>query len=543
MSHKLDALFVGFESQENLGLRYIMAYLARLGFSSQLVPLDPSSPMAVVDVARRTEPLLIGFSIIFQYTIEDFRDVLRLLRGHGVRGHLTAGGHFPTLRPGETFAELPELDSVVRFEGEATTAELMSRLRDAGDWHQIPGLAFRNGDDIALNPPRPLVADLDELPWPVRGEPAVMRGIPAASMLASRGCCFDCAFCSIRQFYGGAPGALRRSRSPQDVVAEMLHLHDSALVRLFVFHDDDFAAKTSAQRRWMDSFLDGLRNTGLDRRIAWKISCRVDDVDAGILARAKAHGLNSVYVGVESGHAEGLAALNKRTTVEQNLSALRTMKDLGLSYDMGFMLIDPSSTLEGLRKNVRFLRQVAELGGVPISFAKTMPLAGTPLEQQLRESRRLTGTATRPDYDLLDPRADHLALFLTLHFSFRNSSPRGLVERLRAAAFDHALARSFESGAWIEAYGKTLAVLVDRCNAAALDALDRLLDVVTELPPVADSVPRVWADLTRIMEPAHQTEALLNAELKALLSRYSPALASAFEREDEQEPEDGYVYC
>ena len=335
MSEKLDALFVGFESQENLGLRYIMAYLARQGFSSQLVPFDPNAPDAVVDFARHTDPKLIGFSIIFQYTIKEFREVLRMLRSASISCHLTAGGHFPTLRPHDTFAELPELDSIVRFEGEITTAELLSRLDQDRAWREIPGIAFRSGDETVINPPRPLVADLDELPWPARGAPSVMRGVRAASMLASRGCCFDCAFCSIRQFYGGAPGSLRRTRSPEDVVAEMCHLNESEGIRLFIFHDDDFAAKTARQRQWMYVFLDKLHKTGLDRRIAWKISCRVDDVDASILKRAKAHGLSSVYVGVESGHREGLATLNKRTTVEQNLAALRTLKHVGLSYAWG----------------------------------------------------------------------------------------------------------------------------------------------------------------------------------------------------------------
>ena len=95
----------------------------------------------------------------------------------------------------------------------------------------------------------------------------------------------------------------------------------------------------------------------------------------------------------------------------------------------------------------------------------------------------MTGTSIRPDYDLPDPRADHLALFITLHFSFRNGNPQGSRKGCGAAAFDYALARSFESGDWIDAYGAALAAVVDRSNAAALDALDLLVDTVMHLPP------------------------------------------------------------
>ena len=66
------------------------------------------------------------------------------------------------------------------------------------------------------------------------------------TMLASRGCLYDCSFCSIRQFYAGAPGPLRRVRSPEDVAAEMKDLYQGRDVRLFLFQDDDFAAKSES---------------------------------------------------------------------------------------------------------------------------------------------------------------------------------------------------------------------------------------------------------------------------------------------------------
>jgi radical SAM superfamily enzyme YgiQ (UPF0313 family) len=544
MSNKIDALLVGFESQENLGLRYVMSYLQSRGFSVELVPFDPKHPERVLAAAKAWSPSLIGFSIIFQYTIDDFRLVIEGLRREGIDAHLTAGGHFPTLRPADTFAELPMLDSIVRFEGEQTAAALLAQIDAAQTWERIPGLAFRRGGDIVVTAARPLAADLDTLPWPARSDTHTeVRGVRVASLLASRGCCFDCAFCSIRQFYGGAPGPLRRARSPENVLTEMQHLHDRHGIRLFVFHDDDFAAKTGGQRRWMKRFLDLLEDSGLGRRIGWKISCRVDDVEADIFARCKALGLMSVYVGVESGSPEGLATLNKRVTVEQNLDALATLKEVGLAYDMGFMLLDPETTITELRDNLRFLRRVAELGGVPISFAKTMPLAGTAIEQRLEGAGRLGGTRTRPDYDLLDPRLDQLAIFMTLHFSFRNSSPRGLVERLRAASFDHSVARRFEAGSWIAAYGEALNELMDRANVSALTALEALVERVAALPATPESVASIWFELKEMMGPEHQAEADINADLKRLLFRYSPELGAALAAEDRNEPEDVYVYC
>ncbi len=543
MGGEVDALFVGYESQENLGLRYIMAYLERQGFSSRLVAFRDQEPERVVAAAREFSPKLIGFSILFQYTLAEFRTVMQLLRGAGIAAHFTAGGHFPTLRPEQVLSELPELDTVVRFEGELTTKELLEHLRNPEQWCRILGLAFRNPDRVVVNAPRALVSRLDDLPWPVRDHnPTVVRGIRVATMLASRGCHFDCSFCSIRQFYGGAPGPLRRARSPNDVVAEMHHLYEQSGVRVFVFHDDDFAVKTQRQRKWIESFLRNLDQAGLSDRIVWKISCRADDVDHDILARCRDRGLVSVYVGIESGHPAGLATLNKRCTVEQNMAALLTLKDLGLAYDMGFMLIDPDTTVEGFRANLRFLREVADLGGVPISFAKAMPLAGTALERRLLEAHRLTGTATRPDYDLLDPRMDALALFVTLHYSFRNSDPRGLVERLRAAWFDHTLAQTFESGDWIVAYQHALADITDRADLVALDTLDRLTAFVADLPPTMEAVASNWEHLNTIVGREHDEERAIAADLARVLHTFSSGLCDTFSLQDAAMPEHDYVY-
>src|ERR1039457_6542994 len=164
-----------------------------------------------------------------------------------------------------------------------------------------------------------------------RGPPAETlsrrsAGFPMAPMLASRGCLFNCSFCSIRQFYGEAPGPHRRVRSPEDVAAEMRSLYDSRGVRLFLFQDDDFAAKTEPQRAWVERFLLALDAEGLTGKVGWKISCRVDDIEPEIMAHCRDHGLLAAYLGVESGNGEGLATLNKHATVEQNHQAMRTLR-------------------------------------------------------------------------------------------------------------------------------------------------------------------------------------------------------------------------
>ncbi len=527
MPKKLDAVLVGWERQENLGLRYILSYLEAEGYRLRLVPYAPGSEEAVVQAVRQESPPLVGFSIIFQYNLHEYGDLMKTLRAAGVRSHFTAGGHYPSLRPEDTLRRIPELDSVVRFEGELTARELLERLDHPDRWGEIQGLVFRRNGDILMNPPRPLIEDLDRLPWPARGERLQsVRGIPAAPMLASRGCLFDCSFCSIRQFYGQAPGPLRRTRSPKDVAREMRHLFDTRGVRLFLFQDDDFAAKTETQRHWLDEFLFALDREELAGRIGWKISSRVDDVEPEIMARCRDRGLLTVYLGVESGSTSGLETLNKRSTVEQNLRAMRTLNDVGIDADMGFMLLDPGSTLATIGENVKFLRQVADLGGPPICFVKTLPLAGTAMEKQLMEAGRLTGDSLRPDYTFLDPRLDYYGLWIALRFSHRNSAPEGLVEILRIAHFDQLVAAAFEPAPWTRQYGAELRYLIDRANESAISTLERTLDIVEQCPD-ADSVALAWRRLDRIAAEDAAVQADIFRNLDWVLERYSPALCQA----------------
>lgn len=513
----LDALLVGYEDQENLGLRSIMAYLLARGYRATLVPFCPGREDDLVAVAERMQPRLIGFSVIFQYALDEFAGLMRCMREAGIRSHFTAGGHFPSLCPKETLGLAPELDSVVCFEGEETLTELLGCLEQPSRWHEIRGLAFRGVDTIVVNPPRPLIADLDQLPPVFRDEPRTLRaGVRVASMLASRGCLFNCSFCSIRRFYASAPGELRRVRSPQAVVEEMAMLYREKDVRLFLFQDDDFAARTSRQRQWLAAFLDGLTAAGLAHQVRWKISCRVDDLGPEILDAMLNHGLVAVYLGVESGSEQGLRALNKRVTVAMNRAAIDLLKSRNAAIGIGFMLFDPSSTIETVRENLDFLKAIGGDGYFPINFCKMLPYAGTAVETELRAAGRLKGTVTQPDYDFLDPKLDAYAYLVKRIFARRNFFGEGIVARLTQADFEHRLARSLRLGEPLDAHQIALRTLIGRSNRLAIETLNALLDTVVTYG--SESFLEQRDALVDLAEQEWQGEARVEAELDALLT-------------------------
>jgi anaerobic magnesium-protoporphyrin IX monomethyl ester cyclase len=522
-NYPIDALLVGYENQENIGLRSIIAYLSTQGFKAILVPFLPGRHDEMLAAVQQFQPRLIGFSLIFQYTLDEFGKLMCYLRDNGVQAHFTAGGHFPSLRPEETLQLLPVLDSIVRFEGELTLAALLRSLEQPDQWACIQGLAFRRGHEVMVTSLRPLVADLDSLPPIYRDTPRMSSaGVRIASMLASRGCLFNCSFCSIRQFYGSASGALRRSRSPQAVVDEMYTLFTEDNVRLFMFQDDDFAARTPRQRAWLDAFLLALTRAGLADQVRWKISCRVDDLEPAILEKMMEHGLMAVYLGVESGSEQGLRTMNKHVSVAQNLAAIDLLKKHGVALAIGFMLFDPSSTVSTVRENLDFLRVVGEDGYFPINFCKMLPYAGTPIEAQLRIAGWLKGTLTQPDYDLLDPQLNWYAFLVQRIFANRNFSPQALVARLQQVDFDYHLAQAIGHIGLASNYKMALQQIIARANHLATETLETLLNAVIQHG--VETLLHEQDLLLELTEHEWRGEAALEVELEALSKCVQPFL-------------------
>jgi len=468
------AVLIGFQEQGNLGIGYVASTLAQHGFEVHILDFREKREF-ILDAIRCAKPALVGFSLIFQYYVPQFRDLASYLRDNGVDCHFCVGGHYPSLRYQRVLRDVPELDSVVRFEGEFTLAELMQCLAEGRDWHHVAGIAYREGDSSVATPPRSLIADLDDIPFPARPLESALAvlGKKASPLLASRGCSRDCSFCSIRQFYGQVPGKKVRVRNPAQVVEEMQALYQENGVSIFLFQDDDFPVWGKFGRRWIAQFVESLRTGGLYGRVIWKISCRSDEVEPELFSCMRDAGLYVVYLGIESGNEVGLQTLNKRLTVENSLRAVAILKDLGLAFTYGFMLFDPSSTFESVRENVTFLRRITAGGTIPVVFCRMLPYAGTPIEERLAKEGRLRGSVDNPDYDFVDPRVNSYFEALNERVADWIHGPDALANQLNFAWQEYwVIRRLIPAVAGLQAYERVLRSLTSQCNELLLNAVE-----------------------------------------------------------------------
>ena len=467
-----DVVLIGHEDEENLGLRSIVAFLRKGGVSATIVPYVEASERQILNNIRLSNPKIVGFSLIFQRMLKEFSDLAKYLRLHDITVHFTMGGHFPTIEYEKTLELIPELDTVIRHEGEHTLLELYHSLNTPELWQNIQGISYRKNGVILATPPRPLISDLDSLPFPTRRATSLEhRGIRLCSILASRGCYYDCSFCSVREFYHSAPGQKRRTRSPANVAEEMEILFKNG-TQIFKFIDDDLGMKTQVHRDWINEFSYELKRRNMADNILWRISNRIDELDVECLRALKAVGLTFLYIGIESGNDQGLITCNKNYTVEDVNRGLRILEKEEMNFDFGFMLLTPDSTLESIEEDAVFLETLTVDGRGVVHFTKMFPYVGTPISERLKKEGRLEGTIDYPNYRFLDPKLDVMEVFLSKCFHDAIFDPKGVVNKLRILLFDvEVLNRFFIEKYDVKQYEESVRKLVMRYNESALETI------------------------------------------------------------------------
>jgi radical SAM superfamily enzyme YgiQ (UPF0313 family) len=531
-------VLIGFQDQENLGLGYLASALRSRGHLVQIVDFEVEFGQ-ILDIVRRMDPVVVGFSLIFQFYVRRFADLARYLRENGIDCHFTIGGHFPSLSYQHTLELIPEIDSVVRFEGEMTLIELVDLVGAGEEWRGIEGIAHRRDGETVANKLRALVHDLDDLPYPERSyKPDAVLGRKVMPLLASRGCARTCSFCSIHVFYRSAPGKVVRTRKPAEVVREMRYLYDEHDIRIFLFQDDDFPLFGKVWQRWTRSLLEELRRADLADRVIWKINCRADAVDPELFREMKACGLYFVYMGLESGSEEGLVTLNKEITVAENIRAVEILKQIGLTYEFGFMLFDPSTSFESVRDNLKFLRTISGDGTSSAGFCRMLPYDGTPIKEQLAREGRLRGDVCDPDYEFLDPKVSEYFQALTglLRLTGWIHGNPGLSPQLKFAWNEVGIMeRLFPPLPDMAEYQDTLRGITAKSNEMLFRVVEDMADTVLNGKPQRWTTEILRAECMRFLEEFHRerdafvlrNQPLLLQVLRADAAKEDPPRAAA----------------
>ncbi|MEU2611430.1 radical SAM protein [Micromonospora sp. NPDC007271] len=405
----VDVLHKFSKPVECLALGYLGAAVRHAGHDAFLVD-GMAADWSVEETARRilaTAPDVVGFTVVLNHLPPQVEAIAELLRAGGFDGPVLVGGHAVSFFPERVLRATRAVDAVICGEGELPIQDIVRALADGRPWQDAPGVTSRNGDAIRRNGVKRL-DDLELLAHPARDLTAdIIDADGLAAMSTSRGCYARCNFCSIPRFYGlerGGKGLASGDwlgRDPASMAAEVLDLHERfGLLELLIVDDEFFGGDPAGVERAL-RFADLL--AAARSPVALALSFRAENAEPELLARLRAGGLRHCFIGLESGVDSDLKLYGKAHSAEQNRRAVQVVKDLGLSFQPGFMMFHYDSTIDQLRRNMAFLRDIGECKPVTVN-SSVDPHFGTPLLRVMRRENVVDDHGTSMTMRYKDPR-------------------------------------------------------------------------------------------------------------------------------------------
>lgn len=481
----MKVLLAGPDYEENLSIRYLSASLLNAGHDTVLAAFN--SPADTVAVANAAQDVgIAGLSMCFQSRAMEFLHLARLIKSRDPEKLIVAGGHYASCAAEPLLTNHPEIDIIVIHEGERTLVEIADALPNLKKrLSQIPGIAYRDGQQVCFTSQRRTLDDLDALPFPDRRGPVhSIAGVPTSYLMGSRGCYGSCAYCCITTLHRMAPGKRFRQRNAERIADEMAALYHERGVRQFVFHDDNFLVPSEAMNHVrISAFENALKRRGVEH-IALVIKCRPADANREILQRLKELGLVRVFLGIESATERGLSSLERDQSVAESERALEACAQLDISAQFTLMVFNPDATLDTLRSDVAFMRRFC---GNPLNFCRAEIYMGTPLEKRMIELGRARGNYLAREYNLSDPVADFACKLSLDLFGSRCWSNDSLMQN--AIGLDHttAVLKRFYDNRRQAALCKNVASWLRAVNLDTIDLLDEVVELSTFLPDSKDA--------------------------------------------------------
>jgi len=353
-----------------LGLAYIAAVLRAHGYYVEIIDLNVQENLW--ETVSKYQWDIIGLSgDTSRYPIS--MKIAEQIKKHFGFTIFTGGPHV-------TFFEKETLDTgyvdfIIRGEGEFITLELIDAIRQNKPLESVRGITFKKDGRIIKTLRAPIIRNLDSLPYPARDllpmekyKVTLFYGRPITSILTSRGCPFNCYFCSSSQF----SNLIWRTRSPKNIVDEMEYVINKFDYHAFAFVDDNF---TLNSKRVIEISKEIVKRK-LD--IYWWAFSRVDELlgHEDMVEWMAKSGCKMVFLGIESVSKKVLDEYNKGITANDSIRAVKLLKSYGIDTWGSFIIGALDETKEMIMNTVRFAKLLDPRN---VQFSILTPFPGTRL--------------------------------------------------------------------------------------------------------------------------------------------------------------------
>jgi magnesium-protoporphyrin IX monomethyl ester (oxidative) cyclase len=341
---------------------------------------------------KQWSPDVVGINIPFSGWWKPAYEVASIVKSIDANITTVLSGLHPSARPAECLSH-SNIDYVIIGEAERTMQELAQELEQGNtkDHKKIRGIGYIKNEDIIITPPRPPIQDLDSLPFPARHllpmqtyfdaiKEIPLRGEitkPWTTMITSRGCPFNCVFCSIHTVMGHK----WRGRSPENVVDEIEQLVHTYHIKQMDFGDENM----TLDRKRMENICDLIVERRLDIEWFTPNGVRADTLDEKLLAKMKKSGCKKIRVAPESGVQRVVNQIIKKNLDLKSVErAVILCKKVGIKVGCFFVIGLIGETKQDIKETINFAYKLRRLGADSFIFSIAMPMYGTELYEQAK---------------------------------------------------------------------------------------------------------------------------------------------------------------
>ncbi len=274
---------------------------------------------------------------------------------------------------------LEHADYVIRGEGEHALMEFAEAFESDGNFSGVSNLSYQRDGKYVHNMLQPYINDLDKLPFPdlslMKDYDHRVAGQRIIPIQTSRGCPFDCSFCSVTGMFGKK----YRFRSTDNIMAELRQYNDSK--NFIFFYDDNFAANPKRTKELLRAMINE------KFKFKWSTQVRVDVAkDPELIRLMKKAGCHTLFVGLESVNQQSLDAMKKHQTVEDTRSAIKILRKHNIHVHGMFVYGFDQDDWKTVKKTVRFARK-SKLSSS--QFLILTPLPGSELFNKMNSEKRI----------------------------------------------------------------------------------------------------------------------------------------------------------
>lgn len=383
-----DSTSPSLSTSEHLGLGYIAAVLRAEKHEVLIInaEIENLHNNEVIDRLEKYNPFLIGLSPV-SLSINNTLYITEHIKKRVDNNIKTLlGGHLVTMCGIDILNNEPSIDYILKGDAEQSIVELINSILNQGKIEDVSGLLFRDESfQIRENIIKNKYIDLNDIPPCERDDLIYLSKQNSfdytARIIASRGCFYNCSFCTTPSFYG----KVVRFRSASEVVNEMIYLQENFQIKHFWFNDDLFINGTKENTEWVKEFTEILLKC--KNKFSFRILCRADSFRPNnlyLLDLLITTGLTHIFFGIESGSQNSLNIYNKKITVEKNEKAVKLLKEKKIELQIGFIMYNPYSTINDILECTDFLYKIDEIYRIfPLTRALSV-FPNTPIAIKLK---------------------------------------------------------------------------------------------------------------------------------------------------------------